>query len=370
MPNLFRHPLIRDIFFPTFYQQPQIQHNVFVTLKTKMEELAHRTYTTFPEKENERKHHSFIRFNNETEKILSVRNSIEYKDGTTSPPELIKFYQVDQNSTKAFLNNYLWAANPLSFNDPFDCPIQLWKEESFSKSKLQDLLNPEIHHILKDNVNVNLSFLIDSQIAATGIISMHEYNESSQDVLWGYYTNQKGFSIKFDSHLLIKEWGVPFKIEYLETKELRPFSLDEIEVVGDLFPRFCRWMTQKKDFWKVENEWRFIFPFLKIETLKMDAFPEEREKKYTLTAIKEISLGLKFFDDANTIQTSDSNLYFTADSIIHQYQNQILTFLSDHQEIAVSHMFFQYDLELHPRKCKVFKEKENRFLITYDIDTI
>lgn len=330
-----------------------------------MEELAHSTYITFVGKENERTHHSFIRFNNETNKILSVLNSIECKDGTTSPPELIKFYQVTQNSINAFLNNYLWAANPLSFNDPFDCPIQLWEKESFSKSKLQELLNPEIHHILKDDVDVNHSFLIDSRIAATGIISLHEYTESSQDVLWGYYTNQKGFSIKFDSHLLIKEWCVPFKIEYLEPKELRPFSLDEIENTGDLFPRFLRWMTQKKDFWRIENEWRFIFPFLQIETMKMDAFPSERMKKYPLTAIKEVSLGLKFFDVNNSFQESINALYFVTDTINHLEQNRILTFLSDHQEISVSHMFFKDDLKLHPRKCNIFMQSNNRFLIQY-----
>ena len=334
-----------------------------------MEELAHRTYTTFPEKENERKHHSLIRFNNETRKILSVRNSIEYKDGTTSPPELIKFYQVNQNNTNALLNNYLWATNPLSFNDPFDFPIQLWEIDSFTRGNLLKILDAKAHCLLSDDEIYNLNIFRDIRIATLGIICLHEGKETSQDILWGYYTNQKGFSIKFETHQLVQPWGEPFNVEYIEPQELNTFSLNEIET-EDLFPMFLRWMTQKKDFWKVENEWRFIFPFLKGETLKMDAFPDEREKKYPLTAIKEISLGLKFFDDANTIQISDNNLYFIADSNMHQYQNQILTFLSDHQEIPVCHIFFQYDLELHPRKCKVFKEKENRFLISYDNDTI
>lgn len=332
-----------------------------------MEELAHRTYATFPEKENERKHHSFIRFNNETGNLLSVLNTIEYKDGACTPPEeLIKFYEVNQNNTNALLSNYLWASNPKRFNDPFDCPLQLWEIKSFSMSKSKELLNPEIHHILNERADVNHSLLINTQIAATGIISLHEYTESSQDVLWGYYTNQEGFSIKFDTHPLINEWGVPFKIDYIETKELRPFSLDEIKDVGDLFPRLLRWMTQKKKFWRIENEWRFIFPFLQIETLKMDAFPSERMKKYPITAIKEVSLGLKFFDTNNSFQESINALCFVTDSINHQSHNQILSFLSDHREkISVSHIFFKDDLELHPRKCEIFKQSDNRFLILY-----
>jgi hypothetical protein len=188
---------------------------------------------------------------------------------------------------------------------------------------------------------------------------------SSQDVLWGYYTNQEGFSIKFDTHPLIKEWGVPFKTEYIDEKELKAFSLSEVEDTEDLFPMFLRWMTQKKDFWRIENEWRFIFPLLQIETMKMDAFPSERMKKYPITAIKEVSLGLKFFDTNNSFQESINDMYFVADTVTHQAHNQILTFLSDHQEILVSHMFFKDDLKLHPRKCQIFKQSNNRFLIQY-----
>ena len=42
------------------------------------------------------------------------------------PRELIKFYSINEHSVDALLNKYLWAAHPLTFNDPFDCPMQLW----------------------------------------------------------------------------------------------------------------------------------------------------------------------------------------------------------------------------------------------------
>ena len=316
------------------------------------------TYTSNEGKKNQRIHKSAV--NN-----LGVLNHIEYNEDLTEPKELIKFYRVNQNSCDAFIGNYLWAANPLSFNDPFDCPLQLWDIESFTNDNLQKILNTKIHNILT-KPNDNHRLLIDLTIAATGIISFHEFKESSQDVLWGYYTDQEGFSIKLDTDHLIKEWGEPFKIEYVKTSELKPFSLREIENAGDLFPLFLRWMTQKKDFWQLENEWRFIFPSLKVETLKMDAFSSERIKKYPLTAIKEITLGLKFFDNNNCFQDSDNDLYYVTDSVNHQMQNQILTYLSDHEEIPVTHMYFQQGLKLHPRKCLILKIQDNRVWIRYE----
>jgi hypothetical protein len=345
-------------FLPNFYQQSQIQHNDFVTLKEKM---AMQPNVYVAQNGKKRIHESYVNYS-----TREVNNYIEYNEDISLPDELIKFYRIDSKyNCDAFLNNYLWAANPRSFNDPFDCPIQLWDYESFNSTKLKEILNPEIHHILSENLKDNQALLIDIQIAGTGIISLHEFVNSSQDVLWGYYTNQEGFSIKFDTHPLIKEWGVPFKTEYIDEKELKAFSLSEVEDTEDLFPMFLRWMTQKKDFWRIENEWRFIFPLLQIETMKMDAFPSERMKKYPITAIKEVSLGLKFFDTNNSFQESINDMYFVADTVTHQAHNQILTFLSDHQEILVSHMFFKDDLKLHPRKCQIFKQSNNRFLIQY-----
>jgi hypothetical protein len=295
-----------------------------------------------------------------------IDNFIEYNEDMSIPDELIKFYRIDSKfNCNAFLNNYLWAANPRSFNDPFDCPQQLWEINSFNKKNLLKIIEPKAHSLISDNQYDNLSLFQTMIIATLGIVCFHEYLESSQDILWGYYNNQQGFSVKYDTHQLMDLWKTPFKVEYLEASELCRFSLDDTNSSYDLFPRFLRWTTQKKKTWIVENEWRFVFS-LKADKFRLDAPPSERMKKYPLTAIKEVSLGLKFFDINNSFQESINAMYFIADTLTHQAHNQILTFLSDHQEISVSHMFFKDDLKLHPRKCQIYKQKENRFLITYN----
>jgi hypothetical protein len=321
--------------------------------------MAMQKYTYVAQNGKKRIHESHVNYN-----AREINNYIEYNEDISLPNELIKFYNVNQNNTNALLNNYLWAADPRSFNDPFDCSQQLWEIESFTKENLKRLWNDPYHRLITDDLNENFNLFFNLKIAILGIVCLHEFEESSQDILWGYYNNQEGFSVRFDTHQLINQWKNPFKIEYLDASELCHFNLDEVATFYDLFPEFLRWATQKKKSWIAENEWRFVFD-LKADMPNLYVQPEERMKKYSLTAIKEVSLGLKFFDTNNSFQESINAMYFITDSINHLAQNQILTFLSEHQEISVSHMFFKDDLKLHPRKCQIFKQSNNRFLIQY-----
>lgn len=315
-------------------------------------------YITNKGKDNQRIHESLI----ENRKI---QNLIKYNNDLVFPNELIKYYRVTQNNTSAFINNYLWAANPSSFNDPFDCAFQLWQEESFSKKNMIRLFNPETHYLWKEDTQYNYILFRDIRIASLGIICLHNFEELSQDILWGYYTEQKGFAIKFHSLGLIGNWGHPFNVEYIDDpSRLSQFNLNDIETWEDLFPRFLRWTTQKKEHWKAENEWRFIFN-LKVKTQKMDAPASERMKYYPLSTIKEIILGLKFFDESNSVHFNDDDFYFITDSMKHQEHNQILTYLSE-QIIPTFHMFFlNKELKMIPRRCEINKVNDNRFLITY-----
>lgn len=269
-----------------------------------------------------------------------VRNHIEYTKETEVPKELIKFYSITQNSVDAVTKGFLWATNPSDFNDPFDCPIQLWNNISPSS---------EFREVIKKFI---------------GIICLHEFSLNDQDILWGYYTDQKGFAIKFSSYKLVENWGNPFKVEYLEMHELDHFNLPSIK--EDIFPMILRWGTQKKHIWKNENEWRFIFSNLKIETLKMDTFKEERQKLYHPSFIEEIILGLKFFNNTNMVEVSKHDSYYIIQGEQHKIQNELLEFLSFPSEIPVKHMYMKVDeLIMTPRPCKIFNLSNGRFKIHY-----
>lgn len=297
----------------------------------------------------------------------SILYEIEYTEKTEVPKELIKLYSISENSVNALTKGFLWAANPLTFNDPFDCPTQLWEKDSFTMKNIQPILNPQNHFLLKeDDVLHNHSIFSELRFATLGIICLHESLLEDQDILWGYYTDQKGFAIKFNSHQLIKSWGIPFKVDYLKTHDLDHFSLNEVKNAEDLFPMFLRWSTQKKHIWKNESEWRFVFSNLEADTLTIDATKEERSKKYNSSAIKEIILGLKFFHQTNMVEESINRSYYIIDGDQHKLQNKILDFLSFPSEIPVKHMYMKPDkLELTPRACKILKEMNGRYRIDY-----
>ncbi|MGQ8338746.1 hypothetical protein ACUNWD_19465 [Sunxiuqinia sp. A32] len=331
---------------------------MFCKFKGKMKkEYMYAEYISNEGKENQRIHKSYI-------SSSSILNDIEYPKTTTPPKELLKFYNINENSVNALTNNYLWAANPLSFNDPFDCPRQLWSISSFTLETMKQLVDPKAHFLFSNDHESNREWFLKIRLASLGIISLNELQDKNQDIIWGYYTNQEGFSIKFDRHILIKQWGNPFRIEYLTPDDFDSFNIYELNT-EELFPRFLRWSTQKKEVWENENEWRFIFSNLKIETLKMDAFPTERKKKYPTNAILELNLGLRFLPIENTVQFDDNSITVITDSIKHKNHNLLLTYLSDNQNIRTNHMSFKQDLKLHPRACKILKTRENRFLINY-----
>lgn len=279
-------------------------------------------------------HFSYI----EGKKIL---NHIEYPETTEPPKELMKFYQVTQNSVNAITKGFLWAANPLTFNDPFDCPMQLW----------DGLLTKTFHEIIKKSL---------------GVICFHELSVDDQDLLWGYYTDQKGFAIKFSSDKLIKQWGTPFKVEYQEINELDHFNPPQ--KIEDIFPMILRWSTQKKHIWKNENEWRFIFPLLKIDLSTVDTIESEREKKYDPQAIIEVILGLKFFNQTNIVEVSKNDSYYIIQGEQHKIQIELLSFLSYPSKISLKHMYMKEDeLTITPRPCKIFNQNNGRFNIHYPL---
>ncbi len=302
--------------------------------------------------QNQRIHRSILSPSNK------LNHEIIYSENISFPEKLTKYFSLNENSIDALHNNYLWAANPLSFNDPFDCPLQLWIRDSFNKEVISKIVDPEITHIFSEDLKSNLNIFYNITIAGMGIICLNEYKKTNQDTIWGYYTNQEGFSITFNTEPLVKEFGQAFKIEYTE-------NLDYFELNQNFFPQTLRWATQKKNIWMHETEWRFIFPTLRIETVKMNAFSSERKKKYPNNAIAELSLGLKFFPTENTLQKNYKTLIFISDSTKHEHHNKLLTFLSENKNIRTNHMHFTNDLNLVPRPCKIHKTGENQFHINY-----
>ncbi|WP_299580217.1 hypothetical protein [uncultured Sunxiuqinia sp.] len=305
---------------------------------------------------------------------LKIENVIEYPELVKTPDKLIKFYAVSANSVDALLNNYLYAANPLLFNDPFDCPAQLWNLDSFRYENIQrfalfeDLIKKYGEDRFMSPIH-NRNLFFEFRMATLGIICLHEFSLNSndcQDTLWGYYSNQQGFAVKFDSCILRKSLGTPFQVEYLERSKLDEFSLDSIKENEDFLPMFLRWTTQKKKIWENEYEWRFVLQDLKAETLMLDSPGKVRRRTYYKSAISEVLLGLKFFHKTNMVEVSNSRSYYVIDTEKYNHQYKLLSFISFPSEIPVKHIYMkQKKLAMHPRSCQIFNENNGRFRIEY-----
>lgn len=318
------------------------------------------TYISNKEKPNQRIHRSI--FSNDR-----IINKIEYSEQKKCPPTLLKFYSVNENNINALVNSYLYAASPISFNDPFDCPIQLWDEKIFSQLFMLNTINPLFSSIWKDDNNENKEHFFNFFFGFIGIICLNNPNIENQDLMWGYYTNQQGFAVSFNSDELFSSWGMPFPIEYLGKTKLDRFNIDSLERndMIELLPRILRWSTQKDITWASENEWRFLFLDCLIDTITFKSKTEDRKKKYNSNAINEIFLGNSFFESQYSVYKDPSQFIYLTDKK-KVLQNKLLTFLSIPQKIKIRHMSMKKDeLQLYPRECRIWKQDENRFRIEY-----
>lgn len=239
-------------FFRTFYQQPQIQHNDFVTLKTKMAD-----------------------------------------ENKLCPPFLYKYYNCNKDNLNVLKEDKIWASDPLSFNDPFDCAIQFWRLNNFPRdfviSQLLEI-DPRMNHenlatpSLRDKYFKNLLQILGTYCLNDG---------QNEDIFWGYYCDHNGFLVKYDAKKLIRFWNYPQKIDHVTVEKfysLRAELSDNKQINNR---NLNVWLTTKKKNWIHENEWRFIF---RLDENSNDPRKIELPQK----SIQEIIIGYKFFEGTDT----------------------------------------------------------------------
>lgn len=218
---------------------------------------------------------------------------VEEKKEKELPKTLVKYYECNEFSVDALNNNYLWATYPLDFNDPFDCPIQAWDEKSFATFNLKKIIDPEFYQDFgkefKTDPKKNFFKFLKSFF---GIICLNEYKAEYEDLFWGYYTNQTGFSLEFNRSKLSEYFNMePEEINYKHPSDFEIFRITEnVQFADELFPIFTKWILQKKRIWENETEWRYIF-------FDINAINENSRKKgYSKESIVKITLGFKFFE--------------------------------------------------------------------------
>ena len=179
-------------------------------------------------------------------------------------------------------HNSMFFAFPKSFNDPFDCTlnirydnlssIEITTEYSKSLLKIYQSNSPEDNNIIaaqlhKDNPELYNRIIKDTRRknietinSKTGILSMS--NKFDDLLMWSHYANShQGICIGFDYEKLSKymisyfhqhSLQIAFSRVFYKTKYpyIKPIPLDDKDV--------AKILTIKAKIWKHEGEWRYI----------------------------------------------------------------------------------------------------------------
>ncbi len=265
------------------------------------------------------------------------------------PKTFKKFYSCNENSFAALKNRYFWAAFPYQFNDPFDCSPILWDNNSFLKNGLDR--NTSLQNILSN----------------TGIVCLNNPQEEFENLLWGYYTDQSGFSVEFNQGQLSMDFSKGQgtyleKVKCYKKSDFEKFrySKDQHEFSLEVI----KWIKQKEDIWEMENEWRYIFfdcnyvPGLQSGDIKT------RKKGYSKEAIRSITLGIKFFEGYLLDKTENGFIYDLSKSE-NKFTIEILKLLTEDLNYKMKWMHLTQDLRMEARSVNLKNENPDRIEIEY-----
>lgn len=196
------------------------------------------------------------------------------------PDILYKYRSFNTRSLEMLRNNQVYFANPIEFNDPFDCSAQEYMHDNFRNdmakiSAARELniepmmLTDEQVQIFRIKVDKYLGpiKLSDAQGALDelrdnlGILSFSAINDSI--LMWSHYADMhKGFCIGFS----IRNFGIPLK-EFREVTYSRDRNLNlafnlisNPNITADMFAEefLKEYILTKYIDWQYEKEWRLI----------------------------------------------------------------------------------------------------------------
>lgn len=183
---------------------------------------------------------------------------------------LFKYYPFTQLGLKVLIDRKVWYSCPRSFNDPFDCNMQISQEISDSDfikfnnrarrhGNLDPLSSQSIEHFIenKDDITKEMIEAIDDLCVGSGVLVLTERNDSV--LMWSHYANgHTGFCLEFASSAggAIVPDQTTHKVEYDDHPEV---SLSKLYTLMHKDPNkefFTLLMATKARDWSYEKEWR------------------------------------------------------------------------------------------------------------------
>jgi len=190
----------------------------------------------------------------------------KYQNGIILPrtaKKLFKYYSLNVNNIDSLLNHYFYLSNPLNFNDPFDCNVNLIEDIGDIQNSKQISRN--------DYLNIGLSSFSE---------------EIDSHLMWAHYTsNYSGFVLEFEGDKITVD---------IQKNQLKRHSLARV-IYPKSPPKILREykfaqiyvFTTKFKHWAYEKEWRII----------ADLNTENRYLRYVPEIVKGIYIGHKIPDE-------------------------------------------------------------------------
>jgi len=164
---------------------------------------------------------------------------------------LYKYFALDTDkSIKNFLDflcgNMLYLANPLDFNDPFDCVVGL-DVESLAKNKYSEENSPVLKALLKSE---EIKVTLEEYANHTGIFCVSE--EINTTLLWSHYgDSHKGIAVGINPKILE---NTEYKFSDVTYSDKYP-TIQEFENADSKIELF---FSRKHPAWQYEKEKRII----------------------------------------------------------------------------------------------------------------
>lgn len=231
--------------------------------------------------------------------IFTVDNSQK----TGKPESLYKYYPLNNFSVDAVVNHYLFSPHPSYLNDKYDCSGELIDYSNltlehfinrlvkelglFSETRVRQLYETDKKWILERAfADFNLIILF----MKFGIISLTE--DPKNILMWAYYAQNSGFTIKLKTSLLPKDFFGPYPINYCEKLE----KIDFAKYDSSLCVLYQS--NAKQNLWDLENEWRYLTYNKdgKYHPIYSGADIKTRKFFYNYESIEEVILGYDFFN--------------------------------------------------------------------------
>lgn len=289
---------------------------------------------------------------------VNKRLKVIPKEGTLTPEYLYKYYSLSHLNIDAVKKNYLYASGRFEINDEFDCMEQFIDMKTVSDQFIVDfyLQFEHVEQEIRDDIDsFRVSLPLHKAIdyyGGYGVVSLCDNIDSP--TMWAHYARNEGFAIKFNLNHFHEKMLGPYPVNYKEN--WYPLKLEEVgESLAFLY------MTNIKSIhWQYEKEWRYIatgrnmsFPRFRDD----EQYVNNRKFEYSLEAIEEIILGIRFIHGINKYGNENTLILANTPDLTNGKEKLIYCTLSLKTILKHQDWFKKKEVKLLRLKQNLFKYK-------------